>query len=387
MRRLYFFPCHALSVEKVINEAVALIRRGYNEKVVKERISSMGFDADEVYELAKCRIRMKDKFSVKNLYFDSYGLRYSTPEIIGVYRAGRIRDMRIADISCGVGMQAIFFARTNQEVLCLDIDKRRINYAIKNAEAYGVKNIRFEVGDCFSEFIHSLAKDYDIIYSDPARSEFEKERSLKNLMPSPLKIIEKYGERNYVFDLPPQISQDKIPSGWEKEYISLYGKIRRLTAYVGELYEHDRKAVSLPAGEAIYTDEHYSFTKKLEFSDYIYIVDESIYYADLMGALEKKYPIWFIQTGKRRTFASSRTLLRSAFLRAFKVLYFSDDMEEILRFLRDENFGKVTLRFNVDPAKYWNIRKRFERNLTGSEKVSLFKIGTMYVVGTECNIT
>ncbi len=366
--------------EEIIEKTIRLIRRGYPKNRIIRMLPDK-IDGEEIYEIAKCRIKIKNKFSKKNLYFDTYGLRYSTPEIIAKYRAYRIKDYRIADISCGVGMQSIFFARTNHEVLCVDINSKRVDYARKNARVYGVNNMKFEVGDCCSSKIYLLAKDYDIIFSDPARKEDEKERDLKNLIPSPLDIIEKYGERDYIFDLPPQISQDKIPDGWEKEYISLDGKIRRLTAYTGTLYEVDRRAVALPAGESIQSNSEDYFTTKSEFSDYIYIVDESVYYARLLGELQRRYPsLWYLSTGKRRTLASSSNLINSSFLRPFRVLYYESTIDGTLRFLKEENFGKVTLRMNLNPREYWKFRKRLEYNLNGNRKASLFMVKGMYVV-------
>ena len=384
MRWVYFTIViyHSVEYERCIKKALGLIRRGYAKNRIFEIIKNMGCNPEEIYEIAKCRINIKDKFSRKNLYFDTYGLRYSTPEVIGIYRANRIRGYRIADISCGVGMQAIFYSFTNEKVLCVDIDKRRINYARKNAQVYGRNNMEFLVGDCFSDTIYNKAKKYDIIFSDPARSEEEKERRLEDLMPPPLKIIEKYGDRDYIFDLPPQISQDKIPSNWEKEYISLNGKIKRLTAYTGRLYEVDRRAVSLPTGAVLKSNLPDEFTKKIEFSDYIYIVDESVYYAQLLGELERMYPsLWYITTGKRRTLATSSNLIKSPFLKPFRVLFFSDKIDEIMAFLRMEGYGKITLRLSVSPDKYWKIRKNIEERLKGEKKASLFKIKDTYVVG------
>ena len=375
--------CGFVDMEKEIERAIALIHRGYPKERVLKKISK-NFDAEEIYEIAKCRMKIKDKFSKKELYFDTYGLRYSTPEIIGRYRAERIRSYRIADISCGVGMQAIFFARTNIEVLCVDIDKKRIEYAKRNAKAYGVRNIRFISGDCCSDEIYAIAKNYDLIFSDPARKEEEKERDLKNLLPSPLKIMEKYGKRDYIFDLPPQISQAKIPKSWEKEYISLNGSIRRLTAYIGSLYRVNRRAVALPSGDALESNEEDVFTLKNEFSDYVYIVDEALYYAHLLGELEKKYQgLWYIATGKRRTLASSDNLIISPFLRAFRVLYYSEKLEDIIKFLRKDNFGKVTLRMKLNSKEYWKIRGRIERDLKGEDKASLFHINGTYVVAKD----
>ena len=124
------------------------------------------------------------------------------------------------------------------------------------------------------------------------------------------------------------------------------------------------------------------FTKKIEFSDYIYIVDESVYYAQLLGELERMYPsLWYITTRKRRTLATSSNLIKSPFLKPFRVLFFSDKIDEIMAFLRMEGYGKITLRLSISPDKYWKIRKNIEERLKGEKKASLFKIKDTYVVG------
>jgi len=373
-----------VDIEKCVEKALWLIRNGYRKMRVISTLEKIGCEGNESYELARCRIRAKGKFSQDRLYFDTYGLRYSTPEIIGRYRAKRIRGYSIADISCGVGMQAIFFSFTNEKILCVDINPKRVEYAKRNAKVYGVRNIEFFVGDCFSNGVYSKASKYDIIFSDPARDEAERERRLENLTPSPLKVIEKYGERDYIFDLPPQISQEKIPRDWEKEYISLKGKIKRLTAYTGTLYRRDRRAVALPQGAVLESDIPDEFILISEFSDYIYIVDESVYYARLLGELKRRYPsLGYITAGKRRTLATSSNLIDSPFLKPFKVLFFSEELDKIIDFLRREGYGKVTLRLSVPPKRYWEIRKEIEKRLSGNEKVSLFKIGNSYVIGKD----
>ncbi len=376
-------------MERDIEKCVRLIRKGYSKDKIREKMRSVE-NFEEVYEIAKCRIKAKGKFSKKNLYFDEYGLRYSTPEIIGKYRAERIKNMRIADISCGVGMQAIFYSFTNLEVLGVDKEERRIKYARKNAEAYGAKNVRFVVGDCFSDEIYKIAKDYDVIFSDPARDETEEERKLSTLLPSPLRVMEKYGNRDYVFDLPPQISLDKIPVDWEKEFISINGRITRFTAYTGELKKYDRVAVSLPSGSVFYSNSPEESnkigidTKSVLLGDFIYIIDESLYYAHLLGEFAKKHELKYLQVGKRRTLASG-DFLKNDFLKGFKIICKGRDIGEVIRCMKVENIGKTTLRFSISPDEYWKIRKKIEEKLMGEKKGSIFRIGDLWI-GAE-NVT
>ncbi len=373
-------------IEYAVRKCENLIRRGYSFSYILRVMRNYTGDPEEIYEIARCRIKMRDKFSVHNLYFDEYGLRYSTPEVVGRYRAERIKGYRIADISCGVGMQAIFFSFTNERVLGVDIDERRIRYARLNARAYGRENVEFVVGNCFSSDIVERTRGYDIIFSDPARKESEMERKLETLLPSPLKVIERYGDRNYIFDLPPQISRARIPESWEKEYISLDGRIKRLTAYTSDLRECDRRAVSLPSGESICSsDNEDSFIKTSELSNYIYLVDESIYYASLLGAFQKKYGVEYLQVGKRRTLATSGKIIRTAFLKPFQVVCVERSIKDMIACLRALDIGKLTLLFSVDPAKYWEIRKQLEMMLDGNKKAALFRIGEFYAAGV--NVT
>ncbi len=394
LRWVYFVRNITLlvNIEKCIEHALEMIRRGYRKGRIIATLEEKGCDAEESYEVARCRINAKGKFSVEGLFFDRYGLRYSTPEIIGRYRAKRIRGRSIADLSCGVGLQAIFYSFTNREVLGIDISERRIRYAELNARAYGAKNIRFIVGDCLSDEIVRIAGDYEILFSDPARKESEEERKLETLLPPPPKIIERYGtDKNYVFDLPPQISLDKIPGNWEKEFISVEGRITRFTVYVGDIKVHDRVAVSLPSGASFWSDAPLGrgYYNNIEIKsdvlrDFIYVIDESLYYAHLLREFAEARGVTYIQVGRRRTLGTG-DLLRDPFLRPFRVLCTSPSLDDVTKCLRDNGIGKVTLRFRVPPGDYWKIRGEIEKNLRGEKKGSIFRLGDMWV-GTE-NVT
>ena len=370
-------------LEKKIDECVDLLRKGYSEYKIMKKLKLQKEIFENVYEIARCRIAAKNKFSRKNLYFDTYGLRYSTPEIIGIYRSNRIKNFRIADLSCGVGFQAIFYSFTNRSVLGIDISQKRVEYAKHNAIVYNANNIEFIVGNSLSDRIQKIVRDYDILYLDPARAEREDERNLYSLLPSPLKIIKRHGlNRNYIFDLPPQISLDKISNKWGKEFISINGKIVRFTTYMGNIIKHNRVAVSLPSGESFWSDEilrkENTKIKSSKLSNYIYIVDESLYYAHLLEDFSMKTEIEYLQKGKRRTLATGE-FVKSAFLRPFFVVCTGTSLDAILKCMRSERIGKITLRFSIPPDDYWKYRKKIEKKIKGESKGSLFRIGETWV--------
>ena len=77
--------------------------------------------------------------------------RYSvTPEKIARHIAEVCKCGLVVDAFCGVGGNAIQFARTCDRVIAVDIDSEKIAMARNNARVYGVEDkIEFIVGDFF----------------------------------------------------------------------------------------------------------------------------------------------------------------------------------------------------------------------------------------------
>lgn len=175
-------------MEALIEQTVDMIKRGLDEKKIRARLPKE--NADEIIEIARARIRAKDKFSRTDLWMDLEGLRYATHEIVAEYRAKRVKPKSIADVSCGVGIQLIFFAKYAEKAYAIDIDEKKLFYAMKNAEKYGVKDkITFIHGDSLSKEVVEQV-DADMIFSDPARPPEMPERRLEDLLPSPLEVYE-----------------------------------------------------------------------------------------------------------------------------------------------------------------------------------------------------
>ena len=113
------------------------------------------------------RIR-SPKFS-KPVFTCGEGVRFATPEVVARYRAWRLRTGVLADISCGIGGQAVCFAEECNRVYGVDIDGERLECARRNAGVYGVDNITFIEGDALSPQVVEQVADAEIIFSDPAR--------------------------------------------------------------------------------------------------------------------------------------------------------------------------------------------------------------------------
>ena len=51
------------------------------------------------------------------------------------------------------------------------------------------------------------------------------------------------------------------------------------------------------------------------------------------------------------------------------------DIHGLKKLLNAEKSGKVVLRFDIEPEKYWNVRKKLEEGLAGSRTLHLFGFG------------
>ena len=372
--------------EEEINEAMELIRRGFDEKKLHARL---GENWELIAEIARARIKAGDKFSRNDLWLDMEGLRYATHEIVAKYRAERLEEFgikSIADVSCGVGIQLIFYAMRVEKAYGIDIDPLKIEFAKRNAEKYGVE-IEFINADSLApETVERV--NAEVIFSDPARPPEMPERRLEDLLPSPLEIYRVYRSKTdaFIFDLPPQMRREKVPWKGEFEYIDLHGHLNRLTFYTEPLAKAERSAVILPAGVKLESnpdlEDVVEWTEKP--GQYLYEIPQAVDYADLLNELfhELKANAMMLLREKRRVLATGDEPIKSPYLKrtysVVAVLPFHP--VRINDFLRRENFGRATLKMSVPQEDYWKIRRRIEANLRGERRAFIFKVGERAII-------
>jgi len=96
------------------------------------------------------RYRLFSKYD-EGIQMDEESWYSVTPEKIAKHIAEVCRCGLVVDAFCGVGGNAIQFARTCDRVIAIDIDSNKIEMARNNARVYGVEaKIEFIVGDFFS---------------------------------------------------------------------------------------------------------------------------------------------------------------------------------------------------------------------------------------------
>ncbi len=367
--------------DSAVKVAQELIKKGYQEKQVVQKVKkiikkiNIPFSAKDAYIAARIRLKAKEKFGIlaEKLFFDESGYRYSTPSIVAEYRADRVK-CGVADVSCGAGMQLAFFGFKGFSE-GVEIDKKRAFLAAMNVQSLN-SNATVYWGDAF-EFKTSM----EIVFSDPARPESEEVRTLSSLKPSPLKLIEKFSKKQFVFELPPQMPPERVNIEGEKEYTSLSFRLNRLALYTGELGSCDVSAVSLPSRERVTSDDEKLKLRKGRVGDTIAEVDRTVTHSGLLENLAGKLGLEaeIIHSDGRRTLLSARNVVESAFLRYYEVIFTANSVSECAKKLKKEGAGKATIRFQISPNKYWELRKKLEKDLKGEKKFHIFKIGNSFV--------
>ncbi|MDF1533036.1 MAG: class I SAM-dependent methyltransferase [Methanosarcinaceae archaeon] len=320
----------------------------------------------------------------KPLYSDKDGIRFATPKVVAEYRAKRLKCKTLADISCGIGGQTIFFAKECDLVYAVEIDPKKIEYARKNCELHDIDNVVFICGDALSPDVMEQISKVDVIFSDPARPAEEDMRKVMSLEPGIPNVMSAYSDKtdNFVFEAPPQMPPDRIPFDCEREYLSLDGQLNRLTLYFGNLKQCERSAVSLPDGTYIgSTDTTYDIKETQNIKKYAYEPQPSVVKAEMLpqlaGSIKKdiaNVDVELFKIDKKRLLLTSNTQFKNGMIKHNYSVFQVTDFEPkaINSILKRHDVGTVVLRAGVGPADYWTIRNKIENGLSGENTIHLF---------------
>ena len=363
-----------IKINNEINSIADLIGNGYDKNTLSKKYSK---NFEFLYEFARSRIKIKNKFSnYKSLFMDYYSSMYSTPEIIGKYRSEKLKDNDIVDIGAGSGMQSIMLS-FNSDVTGIENDRSRYLMSNINKKVYN-SNVKFINSDFFE-----LNYDYynKIVFSDPLRPKTSEERLFSDLVPDPEVIIKKSNSiKGYVFDLPPQMKWNNIKLNGEKEYISINGNINRLTLYSKSISANNVSAVMLPENIKI-SGEPCDFNYDIENirnDDYLYLPDISLIYSKLLyKIISNDFHLIYIDN-KRYVFTSNKNI-KNFFGKKYKILSITDK-NNMLSELKKVDANKIFLRFNIDPREYYKMKNNVENLLSGDKNIFIFKNLNNYIL-------
>jgi len=127
--------------------------------------------AAAMVDLLAARWRARARFpDADRLFFTAESLAQATSPVLAAFHADRLRRFAtVADLGCGVGIDAIALARAGIRVTAIDRDPVRLIFARANAAACGVDDrVNWVVGD-----VTALDWSADAVFWDPARRDSE----------------------------------------------------------------------------------------------------------------------------------------------------------------------------------------------------------------------
>ena len=213
----------------------------------------------------------------------------------------------------------------------------------------------------------------DIVFCDPERLASEIERKIENITIIS-EILDKYSSltKNIAIEVPPQIGPEKISFDCEKEYLSFNFELNRLNLYFGSLKKNDVSVVSLPSEEKIVNGAKRQLGTKNAL-EYIYDVDKAVLKADLISELVFGLDVFIFKRTKKNLFLTSHSSISNVFLTGFSVLNNVPNNDfEIIEALKKLDAKSVILRGEIPEQDYWQLRTKFENDLTGTEVLHLF---------------
>ena len=366
--------------DEEIDRLTSLIEDGYASNQIRSK-SFSGVILSFLIEVARSRLQAADKFSRGGrLWLDRYSSSYSTPEIVAAYRSDRLSQRSIVDMGCGAGIQSIFFA-TNSSVVAFEKDPLRYRLAKLNAQVYDRENLRILNEDVLEKQI--VLGSGDIIFSDPLRTAGPDEKTFSTLSPNPVKLLEHYGDRKngYVFDLPPTMPSRNITLKGEREYISLRGRINRLTLYSPDLEKEPVSALILPedihfAGQP----DDVTFDTANAPRSFLALPDEALLYSGLVTKAFDINAFDLFASDRRRVILTSDSLPRFLGTGEFFEVLAQTGSAGIRSALEKFQPARIIPRFEIDSAKYYDYVKSISNPVWVGESLYLFRNHDTYVL-------
>jgi SAM-dependent methyltransferase len=184
------------------------------------------------------------------MFFTRTGLEQATRGVVARRRAARLAGSgvsSVADLGCGVGADAIAFARAGLRVHAVDTDPLTASVAAANAAALGLSGVRVSTVDA-----QALPLDgYDAVFCDPARRTATGRRVFDpGSYSPPWEFVAGLPARvaHTVLKLAPGVDHGLLPAGAEGEWVSVDGEVVEAAVWCGPLASVPRRASVLRGG-------------------------------------------------------------------------------------------------------------------------------------------
>jgi hypothetical protein len=220
------------------------------------------------------------------MYFTREALEQSSGDFPATHRARRLASFGVvADLCCGIGGDALAFARTGLTVHAVERDPLRLAMTNANAAALGLnEQIHGHESDALSTPLPVVAA----AFADPDRRvQGRRHLDPEQYMPSLSAIRARFpADFPLAVKLAPGVAWRHVEElGAEVEFVSLRGELKECVVWFGPLRSTARRATLLPGGITLQGQTRTSQPDLSPMQDYLFDPDPAIVRAGLTAEL------------------------------------------------------------------------------------------------------
>lgn len=360
----------------------------YDERqamALSERLRKDGFDADLVAAaLTQSRLRAKahDKLGefADGMLFTPAGLEQATRLVVAAQHARRYASAgvtRVADLTSGLGADAMAFAGVGLRVLAVDADETTAALATINLRAFPEAEVRH--GDGLA--VDLAAEGVDGVYADPARRTSGGSRVFDPAAYAP-PLDDVLALRDRVpalgLKLGPGVPHSALPADAEAQWVSVDGDVVELGLWFGPLASEGpgRSALLLGAhgGSALLRASAEPGRAPVgPVGAYLYEPDGAVIRAGLVAEVAAEVQGRLVDS--TIAYVTSDALHATPFATAYRVLdTLPFGLKRLRAYLRERGVGSLTIKKRGTAVVPEQLRRQLDLRGTAAATIVLTRV-------------
>lgn len=354
---------------------------------LSERLRREGFEADLVAAAltqSRLRARAHDKLGefADGMLFTPAGLEQATRLVVAAQHARRYvaaGTQRVADLTCGLGADAMAFAGVGLPVLAVDADETTAALATVNLRHFPEAEVRH--GDGLA--LDLAAEGVDGVYADPARRTGGGTRVFDPAAYAPpLDAVLAVRERVPALGLKlgPGVPHSALPDDAEAQWVSVDGDVVELGLWFGPLAPGGpgRSALLLGSGGGSALLRAGEATAQAHppvgpVGAYLYEPDGAVIRAGLVAEVAAEVQGRLVD--RTIAYVTSDALHATPFATAYRVL---DDLpfglKRLRAYLRERDVGALTIKKRGTAVVPEQLRRQLDLRGTAAATIVLTRV-------------
>jgi hypothetical protein len=328
---------------------------------------------------SRLRAAARSKFGdfASGMLFSPEGLEQSTRLVVAAHHAQRYRAAgvrTVADLTCGIGADAMAFASLGLGVLAFEVDEATALLADHNLRHW--EDARVVHADAMDTLTRGDV-GVDALFADPARRNARGRRHDPRDYSPPLSDVVALRERwpRVGIKVGPAIAHEDVPQEAEAQWVSVDGDVVEAGLWMGDLARHhEHSALVLRGGEAHVLDGSPVPGEPGPIGDYLLEPDGAVIRSGLVGPLSERLGARLLD--QQIAYLTADSPVESPFAATFRILEslpFSE--KRLASALAARRVGTAEIKkrgLDVDPSI---LRRKLKLKGDASATVILTRIG------------